>query len=430
MIASALAQIGDAGAFEPLLSLLGHPDAAVRQAAVGALNSIGHPEMESRIAPLLRDPEWRVRESAVKVAGYFGYRSCADLLLQCCRDPHESVRHAAVEHLAFVDDPRVFDVLTSALAADTPRVRAGAAHALGRADDARALPVLSKALSDSDAWVRYFAVRALGRHGAAAPLESIARLALADPAPHVRFAAIETLGRCDSPEVAGVITRLASDPDDGIAAAAIQAFRPVDDERHWPVVSAALRSASAMRRGAAARALGAATLAGALEALQWTAAADADPGVAGTALESLGRVAAADTRLAPGAVEALVGLLAAPERRDHCVRVLAALPDRCIDHVARALDHPRSDVRCAAVVALGRMKRPAASAWVQRALEHADGAVRQEAAAALGHLGTFGARRKLVQLANTDPDPSVRRTAAAAARDSVGTLDPADGSQP
>jgi HEAT repeat protein len=417
LIASALALIGDAGGFEPLLALLGHADAAVRQAAIGALNSIGHPQMESRIAPLLRDPDPRLRESAVKIAGYFGYRSCADLLIQCCRDAQEPVRHAAVEHLAFVDDARVLDVLTSVLSTDTPRVRAGAAHALGRTGDPRAVAPLVGALSDSDAWVRYFAARALGRYAHGMPVEKIVGLASSDPAPHVRFAAIETLGRSDSPEAGAVIIALARDNDDAIAAAAIQALRPVDAGPHWPLVSAALRASSAVRRVAAARALGGATTADAVEALQWAAAADEDRGVWGSALESLGRVAASEGPLSAAAVEALVTLLAEAERRDSCIRVLSALPDRRIDTLARGLDHPRGDVRCATVVALARMKRAAASAWVQKALEGPDAAVRQEAAAALGHLGNVAARRRLAQLARTDPDASVRRAAAAAVGD-------------
>src|SRR6185503_6940636 len=48
-IAGALARLGDARAFEPLVRLLGDEDIKVRHAAIGALNSIGHPEMAARI---------------------------------------------------------------------------------------------------------------------------------------------------------------------------------------------------------------------------------------------------------------------------------------------------------------------------------------------------------------------------------------------
>ena len=61
--AGALAKIGDRQAFEPLLGFLGHPDPAVRIAIIGALNSIGHPQMPAAIARRLADPDALVREA-------------------------------------------------------------------------------------------------------------------------------------------------------------------------------------------------------------------------------------------------------------------------------------------------------------------------------------------------------------------------------
>ncbi len=55
-VAGALARLGDADAFDALMGLLGHADSAVRQAAIAALNSIGHPDMPARIDGLLADP--------------------------------------------------------------------------------------------------------------------------------------------------------------------------------------------------------------------------------------------------------------------------------------------------------------------------------------------------------------------------------------
>src|SRR5262249_51290103 len=43
--AGALAKIGDRRSLDALLDLIGHKQPAVRQAAIGAINSIGHPEM-------------------------------------------------------------------------------------------------------------------------------------------------------------------------------------------------------------------------------------------------------------------------------------------------------------------------------------------------------------------------------------------------
>ena len=106
-----------------------HRDAAVRQAAIGALNSIGHPEMPARIAELLTSDDPLVRESAVRIAGYFGYPETAAALLDAGQRPGEAVRAAALEHLPFLDDERVPPALIAAL-------RAG--HAARRAPPRRA----------------------------------------------------------------------------------------------------------------------------------------------------------------------------------------------------------------------------------------------------------------------------------------------------
>jgi HEAT repeat protein len=106
---------------------------SVRQGAIGALNSIGHPDMSARIRRLLEDSDPLVRESAVKIAGYFGYASCTDAILDRCRDTDETVRAAALEHVAYLDDDRGLRILVTAMATYTPRARTAAAQALAHA---------------------------------------------------------------------------------------------------------------------------------------------------------------------------------------------------------------------------------------------------------------------------------------------------------
>ena len=50
--------------FEALVELLGHGDTAVRQAAIGALNSIGHPDMPARVKARLGHTEGGAHPSA------------------------------------------------------------------------------------------------------------------------------------------------------------------------------------------------------------------------------------------------------------------------------------------------------------------------------------------------------------------------------
>jgi HEAT repeat protein len=193
--AGALAKIGDRRAFEALIELIGHSQAAVRQAVVAAINSIGHPDMPARAIELLNDPDPHVRESAVKIAGYFGYPQCSELLFERCRDADENVRRAAIEHIPFLDDDRILTILADALRSDTARVRASAAQALGQVEHPRTPALLLAALNDADPWVRYFVARSIGRHAYGESVDALTRVAERDPADHVRIAATDALAR-------------------------------------------------------------------------------------------------------------------------------------------------------------------------------------------------------------------------------------------
>ncbi|HSE99228.1 MAG TPA: HEAT repeat domain-containing protein, partial [Blastocatellia bacterium] len=255
VIAGALARIGDRRAFEPLLELLRHPDAAVRQAAISALNSVGHPEMAGRALTLLTDPDSNVRESAVRLAGYFGYSECIDLVLERCSDEDENVRRSAVEHLAYIEDSRVIPILSAALENETPRVRAAAARAFGHIESDEALPHLLAALEDEDSWVRYYAVRSLGRHARAEGLNLLAPLAQTDAAGFVRVAAVEAIGGIGGPQAVKILVPLIEAEDPDLAHAALSALGLTRHPDALPPLLATLRSPDADRRENAIRAL-------------------------------------------------------------------------------------------------------------------------------------------------------------------------------
>ncbi|HEY6802356.1 MAG TPA: HEAT repeat domain-containing protein [Pyrinomonadaceae bacterium] len=220
--ATALARIGDEGALDSLLNLIGDPDGAVRQAVVGALNSIGSSRMAQLIKPLLRDERPLVRESAARIAGYFGYEDCADLLLECCNDEDERVRKAAVEHLPYLDDERVLQILENKLQRDTPRVRAAAASAFGKidADDTK----LRASLKDDDSWVRYFAAQSLGRLGHPESVSALSEVVRNDSFNHVRIAALEALGNIGGREAIEAITSQLRSADRDVARTAAKAL--------------------------------------------------------------------------------------------------------------------------------------------------------------------------------------------------------------
>jgi HEAT repeat protein len=408
--AGALARIGAAEAFEPLLALIGHPDVAVRQAIVAALNSIGHPEMPARIAARLDDPDPLVRESSVRIAGYFGYPECFEQVLARCSDPSEEVRRAAVEHLPFFDDHRAAAAVVAMLERDTPRVRAAAAGALARIEAEWALPALTGALRDRDAWVRYFAVRALGIHRNPATADLVIERLEQDEAGQVRLAAIEVLGQLHAPHALGALMPLASATDVDVARAAISAIGQSDRAEAGVFLETLVRSREPWRRLAAAAVIAGRGDTHAAATLQWMAGADADESVAAGAIAGLARLASATAR-GNGAVRALVALLEEPSRREQAIATLAALPQPAIAAIVDGLTHASPEVRRGTIEALGRMRRAEASQALEAALDDPVPSVRTAAITELRRLGSIRAGRKLLSLARTDPDADVRQAA-------------------
>ncbi len=135
--AGALARIGDparlrAAATAPRRT----PMPRCGRPSIGALNSIGHPEMPARIGALLderRSARPRVGGADCRLLRVSRDRRPAPRAGR--RDPIESVRAAALEHLPFFDDDRAAVACFGGRSTrDTPRVRAAAARALGRVE--------------------------------------------------------------------------------------------------------------------------------------------------------------------------------------------------------------------------------------------------------------------------------------------------------
>jgi HEAT repeat protein len=409
--AGALARIGDAKAFEPLVALLGDSEAAVRQSAVAALNSIGHPDMPRRIAALLRDAEPMVRESALKVAGYFGYPECLVSVLACCHDENQSVRRTAVEQLSFFGDSSVFDTLTGILERDTPPVRAAAVTALMRVEHPGRLGALLRALDDEDAWVRYVAVKALGAVADTHAVGPVLARLDQDPAPHVRLAAVEAIGQLRPAQALDILRPLTQSSNEDIARAAIAALSRIDDADALTVLESFLRRPQVWERVAGIEALARRTESRIASMLEWVAAADGDPEVAGAAVDALGRIAVREDPQGREATAALIALTAEPRRRELAIAALSRLPPRRIAQIASGLRDSSIEVRCASVQALSRMKHPDASRALDAALDDRESTVRLAAVSELKHLGTRTSQRKLMTLARVDPDEDVRRAA-------------------
>jgi len=214
-IIAALTFIRDPAAMDPLFSLLGTTDAAVRRAAVSALNALGVPEMVNRVIPLLKDPNPGVREAAVCIAGYFGYPECIETVFSLCSDSEANVRRAAIEQIAYLEDKRAATVLADALSGDVPVVRAAAAAAMSHLEPSSVSTRLIAALADEDPWVRYFTARSLAKHRIVESASELYQLAQFDKFQQVRISAFEALCRIDKALSASVATsfRASGDPD-------------------------------------------------------------------------------------------------------------------------------------------------------------------------------------------------------------------------
>jgi HEAT repeat protein len=437
---NALAQIGDRGAFEPLLALLGHSDPAVRQGAIAALDSLGHPELENRVTQLLSSPNPRLRESAVRIAGYFAFPQCVELIFARTRDESEKVRRAAIEHLPYLeDDQRALETLRRVLVQETPRVRAAAARALGEMENPHVYQDLIQALCDEDPWVRYYAVRSLGkldhkghRQDACAKspnsslFDTLAHLALTDPSNPVRGAIAEVLGNIGGINAVPLLTTLAEveDGDGDIARAALTALGYIEHPDADSALLKALYSPNPERRIDSIQALGkravgkglptssedhlnAASEASrtAVDALQWLVLSDQSPKVIQCAIDALQRVNRDE------ATQALIELTIEPTRREACCTALAQLGESHLDRIAVGLNHIHPGVRCAIVNVLTRLKNSKASELLIAMLDDQDSEVRLASTVALGRLGNRACDDKLAHLAHTDPDPAVRRAA-------------------
>jgi HEAT repeat protein len=410
--AGALARIGDRDAFGALVALLGDREAAIRQSAIAALNSIGHPDMPARTLVLLDDADPHVRVSALKIAGYFGYPECMTRVIECCRDADEQVRRTAAEQLPFFDDPRAAEPLPALLDDPVAPVRAAAVSICARMNHGSRVTALIERLRDRDAWVRFVTVKTLATLGDTTALAPIVAALESDPAPHVRLAAIDAVGRLEPVDALRILEPLTRSTSEDIARAAIAALGHVDQPAAMAALEAGVRGPAAWQRLAAIEALILRTEPQVPEILQWVAAADAEADVIQAAVDALAKLGVREHGpQGREATRALIALTAEPARRSAAIAALSGLPTRRIGDIAGGLRHPSPEVRRATVEALSRMKLPEASRALETALDDPAPSVRLAAVSELKHLGSRSAGKKLMAMARTDADAEVRRSA-------------------
>ena len=377
-IANAIGAIGDRRVFGALLALTEHPNAAVRQSVVAALNSIGEPDMERIVAERLRSPASHARESAARIVGYFGYSSCLAPLIELCSDPEPTVRRAAVEALPIFDEAATDAVIRISHADLDTTVRSAAVRALGELRGHTSMEALVDALHDASPWVRYYAARAATRRAErSAPLvEALAALARDDQATPARIAALEALSTLDPLTSFDIILTLANDADPDIATAAIGSLGACDPERSADTIRHVIQTAEPVRQHAALDAVerqgpAAAYAVAGIGALARTTTDEALRGHAIRALCSVGDEVAIRELASTGSVRRL---------RDLVSSALAALPADCLPALERALATPDDDARELIVNAIGGVADTAGLRVLAACLEDPSPRVRAAAA--------------------------------------------------
>jgi HEAT repeat protein len=145
--ATALGELRDARAVEPLIGALGEGDLELRQRATVALAAIGAPAVEPLIEALGKGNDDGLGHA--EVALYQIGAPAVELLIRSLGDRNSEVRQRAFQALQYIKlDPRAGELLVKALEDDS--MRSHAALLLGKIGDARAIESLIEVLLNGD----------------------------------------------------------------------------------------------------------------------------------------------------------------------------------------------------------------------------------------------------------------------------------------
>lgn len=143
----ALGEIGDAGAVEPLITVLKHDEmSGVRWKTAESLVKIGAPSVEPLISAL-EHPDGDVRWKAAIALGEIGDQRAIEPLIRQLSDTDRFVKSRVAYALGMIGAPAVRPLIRTLREGDG-NLRWGAAIALGRIKDPQAVEPLIQALAD------------------------------------------------------------------------------------------------------------------------------------------------------------------------------------------------------------------------------------------------------------------------------------------
>jgi HEAT repeat protein len=336
---------------EGLGETLSCEDSAVRMFALKSLEMIGDRRSIRSLADALKDEHYDVRETAYQSLRKLGHRAIPDLVLALKDDNFYARMYAAL-------------AITDQIIAEPDRDYGDPV-----------VDALTHALLDKSIYVRRSAYDALKVMEYNKILKSLIN-SLSDPDYNIRLEGIIALGKIADKRASRALVKALSENDVNIRKCAVSALGRIKDKKPLAYLL---------------RLLG-----------------DPDGSVRKEAVKALGSIG--DEKAVPGLLKALTDT--EPSVREEAFEALNGF--RCFSNSAPFIDALRggSDVRKAAVKALGRVKGGKAIEPLIDSLEDRDEAVRFEAQHALARLGKYAIKPLRVAL-NDDRD-QVRSGAARA----------------
>ncbi len=420
-----LVRAKDEGAADLLATLLRSEEVLqVRIAMIQGLSSFGRAEDRESFHSMLEDPHWGTRKEAIAALSRLEPDPETNLrmLAALTGDPVDSVRQTAAYALGrtWLEEQRgeIVAGLARALAptpeptATREAVRAAAASTMGRIGGAEVETALRAALGDADnpERLRISAAEGLGRMKGEAAIPELERAAQEPSPAGLRRAAVAALGTIGTPRAVEIVFSRVDDEDEYVRREAERWIRQLEVEQ--TTLQQSVKSPSAEVRQVAVYQLGVSSELSSLDALV-KSLSDRDVKVRQAAIDSLAKSSN------PATVDRMIAVLEDGDflGRLGAAAVLGRIPVedeiRVIEALAGAAEDANSDIRAAAVRALGSRGGEAAR-FVYRAATDRIIEVRLAAAWALGQIRSEAAIARLEELAKTDPSDQVRKAAAEA----------------
>jgi HEAT repeat protein len=348
------------------------------------------------------------RPSALRIVGHLGSERGLPVLLDAAQQGDERARDIALAGLSHVGGEKPTQALLAASHHESPRTRASAIRGLGHLEPTPGIVQrLREAARDADPWVRYYACQALGDTGDASATETVLELAQ-DAAGQVRVAAIDALAKLATPAALEALAQAALHDDLEVRRTALAGIARMKTPATLRLLLDASYAADTATRLVAVSGLAQLDDAAALARVCDVAHSDPEVSVQNAAIELLGESPA------PQATVGLVALLGSASFRARAVSALSRHVSARSAQLLASLEDATAEVAEALVTVMTRLPRPSAEPLLLAALKLPHEPARRAAVRALRFaFDSEVASEALVRAARQDPDPEVRRVAAA-----------------